>query len=96
MMALLAAAAAALPPGPVDFSAGQMRIDSKERRVYLDGEVTMDRPLAWVSFEWTANRSEVQLWLTMWPSGEARHLATCHPYGAWIEWHRRATPVDNG
>ncbi|AQR74250.1 DUF2332 domain-containing protein [Sphingomonas sp. LM7] len=48
---------------------------------------TPKRPLAWVSFEWTANRSEVQLWLTCWPSGEARHLATCHPYGAWIDWH---------
>jgi len=51
---------------------------------------TRARPLAWVSFEWTPNRSEVQLWLTTWPSGEARHLATCHPYGAWIEWQARA------
>jgi lipopolysaccharide export system protein LptA len=42
-MALLLAATTALPPGPVDFSAGQMRIDSKERRVYLDGDVKIVR-----------------------------------------------------
>jgi len=47
---------------------------------------TAERPLAWVSFEWTQARTEVQLWLTCWPSGEARQLATCHPYGAWIDW----------
>ena len=47
---------------------------------------TATRPLAWISFEWTADRCEVQLWLTTWPTGEARQLATCHPYGAWIEW----------
>jgi lipopolysaccharide export system protein LptA len=41
-MALLLAAAA-LPQGSVDFSAGQMRIDSKERRVHLDGEVKIVR-----------------------------------------------------
>lgn len=45
-----------------------------------------DRPLAKIGFEWTEERSEVRLTLTCWPSGEARHLATCHPYGAWIEW----------
>jgi hypothetical protein len=47
---------------------------------------TVERPLAWVSFEWTPTRSEVQLRLTCWPSGEARHLATCHPYGDWVAW----------
>ncbi|AIT81794.1 hypothetical protein JI59_19515 (plasmid) [Novosphingobium pentaromativorans US6-1] len=43
-------------------------------------------PLAWISFEWTQDRSEVRLLLTLWPDGSTRHLATCHPYGAWIDW----------
>ncbi|SDD78803.1 hypothetical protein SAMN05444678_12247 [Sphingomonas sp. YR710] len=47
---------------------------------------TVERPLAWVSFEWTPTRSEVQLRLTCWPTGETRHLATCHPYGDWVAW----------
>jgi hypothetical protein len=47
---------------------------------------TRDRPLAWISLEWTPTRSEVQLSLTCWPSGESRVLATCHPYGEWIHW----------
>ena len=45
-----------------------------------------DRPLIRIAFEWTAARTEVQLWLTCWPTGESRQLATCHPYGAWIDW----------
>jgi hypothetical protein len=45
------------------------------------------RPLAWIAFEWTECRSEVRLMLTCWPDGTSRHLATCHPYGEWIEWH---------
>jgi hypothetical protein len=45
------------------------------------------RPLAWIGFEWTECRSEVRLMLTCWPDGISRHLATCHPYGEWIEWH---------
>jgi hypothetical protein len=46
-----------------------------------------ERPLAWIGFEWTPDRKEVQLKLTCWPSGGTRHLATCHAYGAWIDWH---------
>jgi len=42
-MALLFAAAAALPPGPLDFKAQSMRIEPKERRVLLDGEVHLTR-----------------------------------------------------
>lgn len=44
------------------------------------------RPVAWISFEWPPNRSEVRLLLSLWPDGTTRHLATCHPYGAWIHW----------
>ena len=48
---------------------------------------TADRPLAWISYEWTRDRREVQLLLTSWPDGQTHHLATCHPYGASIDWH---------
>ena len=47
---------------------------------------TNARPLAWIGFEWTASRSEVQLTLTSWPGGTTRLLAISHPYGDWIEW----------
>jgi hypothetical protein len=47
------------------------------------------RPFAWIGFEWTPCRTEVRLMLTCWPDGTDRHLATCHPYGEWIEWHHR-------
>lgn len=49
-------------------------------------EATTRKPLAWISLEWTPDRSEVRLSLTTWPSGEQRVLATCHPYGEWIHW----------
>lgn len=63
-----------------------------ERRVMHDmiacaGErAAADRPLASISFEWNADRSEVQLLITSWPVGETRRLATCDPYGAWVDW----------
>ncbi|HEX7821423.1 MAG TPA: DUF2332 family protein [Sphingobium sp.] len=50
-------------------------------------QATAEHPLAWISFEWTPTRSEVHLLLTCWPNGTTRHLATCHPYGDWVEWH---------
>ena len=49
-----------------------------------------ERPFAWISFEWLPDRTKVQLRLTTWPGGETLHLATCHPYGQWIEWHGNA------
>jgi hypothetical protein len=54
---------------------------------------TDERPLAWISFEWLPDRSEVQLQLTSWPGGETRHLATCHPYGQWIHWCHEAGAI---
>ena len=42
MIALLLAAAA-LPPGPVDFKAQDMRIEPIGHRVYLDGDVHLVR-----------------------------------------------------
>jgi hypothetical protein len=67
-------------------------LEAADRKVATDliaaagARATRERPLAWISFEWTPDRSEVQLWLTCWPGGEARLLAICHPYGAWIDW----------
>lgn len=59
-----------------------------ESAIIRAGErATVERPLAWISFEWTPTRSEVRLLLTCWPDGSTRHLATCHPYGDWVEWH---------
>jgi lipopolysaccharide transport protein LptA len=43
MMALLLVAAAALPPGPLDFKAQDMRIEPRQRRVLLDGDVHLQR-----------------------------------------------------
>ncbi|MET0365165.1 MAG: DUF2332 family protein [Sphingobium sp.] len=47
---------------------------------------TAERPLAWIAFEWDAGRTEVQLKLSCWPTGETTLLAICHPYGDWIKW----------
>ena len=49
---------------------------------------TAERPLAWISFEWDAKRSNVRLGLRTWPDGDVRDLATCHAHAAWIEWHQ--------
>ncbi len=48
-----------------------------------------NRPLAWVSFEWNPQRSDVLLRLTQWDGhdqGRPRVLAKTHPYGKWIDW----------
>lgn len=44
-------------------------------------------PLARIGFEWTDARDAVHLTLTTYPDGTVRHLATCHAYGHWIDWH---------
>jgi len=43
MIAILLFAAAALPQGPLDFRARDMRIEPQERRVVLDGDVQLAR-----------------------------------------------------
>ena len=48
---------------------------------------TRERPVGRISFEWNEGRSEVRLMLSSWPEGQTRHLATCHPYGNWVDWH---------
>lgn len=47
---------------------------------------TATRPLARIGLEWAPGRAEVQLRLTCWPGGHSVLLATCHPYGNWIDW----------
>ncbi len=47
---------------------------------------TADRPLIEIGFEWTSDRREVQLRFTRWPDGQSTVLATCHPYGDWVDW----------
>src|SRR5260370_253164 len=42
-MAAGLAAAAALPPGPLDFKALEMRMEPREHRVFLDGDVHLSR-----------------------------------------------------
>ncbi|MEH3047336.1 DUF2332 domain-containing protein [Sphingomonas adhaesiva] len=50
---------------------------------------TAERPLARIGFEWTPARDAVRLRLTSWPDGRTVDLATCHAYGAWIDWHQQ-------
>ncbi|MEW9854490.1 DUF2332 domain-containing protein [Novosphingobium sp. M1R2S20] len=62
-----------------------------ERQHVLDtitdagARATRERPLTWISFEWTPLRDEVQLLLTCWPTYETHLIARCHAYGNWIE-----------
>lgn len=56
---------------------------------------TPERPLARIGLEWNRNRTEVLLCMTRW-WGKSEHgrrtiLASCHPYGAAIDW--RDSPV---
>ena len=48
---------------------------------------TVERPMAWLRME-PPDRSPmpIELWLTLWPGGEARRLATVHAHGASVDW----------
>ena len=48
---------------------------------------TAAQPLARIAYEWTEARDAVHLTLTAWPVNKTWHLATCHAYGGWIDWH---------
>lgn len=71
----------------VQYFSAQDRADGINFIKVMGEQATTDRPLAWISFEWTPSRSEVRLMVTLWPTGDAVHLATCHPYGNWVQWH---------
>lgn len=67
-----------------------------DKRTALEGllqeayaAATPESPLARVGLEWTPARDEVRLSLTLAPGtglARHRHLASCHPYGDWIDW----------
>lgn len=56
------------------------------------GRASPDRPLAKIGFEWNGDRSQVWLTLSLWPEATCTLLATCHPYGEWIDWEPRPIP----
>ena len=43
-------------------------------------------PLAWLRMEINAARDGMEVLLDLWPHGEWRRLATCHPHGRWVDW----------
>lgn len=48
---------------------------------------TPDAPVAWLRMEPLTTRSaDMEVRLTLWPSGAERLLARAHPHGAWVEW----------
>lgn len=47
---------------------------------------TPDTPLAWLRFEPPKPDVQMELRCRVWPGGEDRLLARCHPHGAWVEW----------
>ncbi|KQN80715.1 hypothetical protein ASE90_13890 [Sphingomonas sp. Leaf67] len=57
------------------------------RAAVTEAMAASDYPLARIGFEWTDARDAVHLTLTTYPDGIVRHLATCHAYGHWIDWH---------
>lgn len=67
-------------------------LDDEERRLIDEtidaaGARASDQtPLLRIAFEWTPDRSRVELRLTQWPTGQTSVLAICHPYGDWLEW----------
>jgi hypothetical protein len=47
---------------------------------------TPETPLAWLRFEPPKPDVHMELRCRIWPGGEDRLLARCHPHGAWVEW----------
>ncbi len=44
-------------------------------------------PFAWLRMEPApATTADMEVRLTLWPGGEDRLLAKCHPHGAWVAW----------
>jgi len=51
---------------------------------------TLAAPLAWLRYEFDARDDRITLRLKVWPSGEERLLAYCHPHGSEVEWLGRS------
>ncbi len=53
---------------------------------------TADAPLAWLRMEPADSESRPALLLTLWPGGETRRLAWCHPHGLKARWEEERLP----
>ena len=68
-------------------SGTQMRIGAAMARA--GDKATADRPLAWISFEVQRDTGRARLTLRTWPGdGEESELASAHPHGSAVHWHR--------
>lgn len=70
----------------IQYLSDRERQDITKMMAAAGAGATVDRPLVEIGLEWTPDRREVQLRCTRWPDGETTILATCHPYGDWVEW----------
>jgi hypothetical protein len=53
----------------------------------IGASATSGAPFAWLRMEPRPdNLAVMEVRLTLWPGGEDRLLAHCHPHGAWVEW----------
>jgi hypothetical protein len=60
-------------------------------------EATLAAPLAWLRYEYDSEDDRITLRLRVWPSGEDRLLAHCHPHGSSVRWLWRDGPTaENG
>ena len=65
-----------------------------EARIAKAGaEATRQAPLAWLRFEKEAGDRQTMLRLRLYPGGEDRLLAECHPHGAAIHWLDEPAPA---
>lgn len=57
----------------------------------LGARASAKAPLAWLRMEPKPdNLAEIEVRLTLWPTGEDRRLARCDPHGRWVEWEASA------
>jgi hypothetical protein len=53
----------------------------------IGAQAMAEAPFAWLSMEPRADDiTTMEVWLRLWPGGEARLIAECHPHGAWVRW----------
>ena len=62
------------------------RADIRAQMEAAANAATGQAPLAWLRFEPPRADLRVELRCTVWPGGQDRLLAACHPHGARIEW----------
>ena len=61
--------------------------DRVKRRIARAGEqASTDAPIAWLRFEKEPDDKQTSLRLTLYPGGDDRLLAWCHPHGSAIVW----------